>query len=170
MRRSRAGSCASAAAHAIAHFVLLEQPIGRRRLARHQHGRQRRAVDGVEVRERRRRFDGADADDRPLEARLVGADAPGQVGQRRLGAELAAQLLARGLELAADAADAARPGVAAERVDHRAAHPALGERLELDAPRLVEAVRGVDEPEHAVLDEVAQVDRVRHGRRHAAGQ
>ena len=100
----------------------------------------------------------------------VGADAAGEVGQRRLGAKLAAQLLARGFELAADAADAARPGIAAERVDHRAADAPFGKRLELDAAALVEAVGGVDEAEHAVLDEVAEVDRMRHGRRHAARQ
>ena len=95
-------------------------------------------------------------------------DAPREVGERRLGAEFAAQLFARGFELAADAADAARPRVAAQRVDHRAAHAALRERLELDAARLVEAVRGVDEAEHAVLHEIAQIDRMRHRRRHAA--
>ena len=123
-----------------------------------------------EVRQRRRRFDRADADDRPLEARFVGAHALGEIGQRRLGAQLAAQLFARGLELAADAADAARPRVAAQRVDHRAAHAPLGKGLELDAAVLVEPVRRVDETEHAVLHEVAEVDRVRHRRRHAPGE
>ena len=68
------------------------------------------------------------------------SDLRGEVGERRLVAQLAAQLLARGLELAALAADAARPGVLAQRVDHRAAHAALGEGLELDAAVLVEAV------------------------------
>ena len=68
------------------------------------------------------------------------ADLGGEVGQRRLAAELAAQLLARGLELAPLAAHAARPGVLAQRVDHRAAHAPLGEGLELDAAVLVEAV------------------------------
>ena len=34
----------------------------------------------------------------------------------------------------------------------------------------VEAVGGVDQPEDAVLHEVADVDRVRHRRRHAAGE
>ena len=67
-------------------------------------------------------------------------DLGGEVGQRRLAAQLAAQLLARGLELAALAANAARPGVLAQRVDHRAADAPLGEGLELDAARLVEAV------------------------------
>ena len=103
------------------------------RLGRHERRRQRRAVHVLARRQRRRRLDRVDADDRPAEARLVGADARGEVGERRLGAELAAQLLARRLELAALTAHAARPGVAAQRVDHRAAHAALGERLELDA-------------------------------------
>jgi hypothetical protein len=31
-------------------------------------------------------------------------------------------------------------------------------------------MRRVDETQHAILDEVAEVDRVRHGRRHPAGQ
>ncbi len=48
--------------------------------------------------------------------------------------------LARRFELAALTADAARPGVAAQRVDHRAADAPFGEGLELDAARLVEAV------------------------------
>jgi hypothetical protein len=74
------------------------------------------------------------------------------------------------LELAALATDAARPGVLAQRVDHRAAHAALGKRLELDAPILVEAVGRVDEADDAVLHEVADVDRVRHRGCHAAGQ
>ena len=91
-----------------------------------------------------------------------------EVRQRRLGAELAPQLLARRFELAALTADAARPGVAAERVDHRAAHPPLGEGLELDARALVEAAGRVDEPDHAVLHQVAELDRMRHRGRHAA--
>ena len=87
---------------------------------------------------------------------------------RRLVAQLAPQRFARRVELAALAADAARPGVAPQRVDHRAAHAPLGEGLELDAALLVEPVRGVDQAEDAVLHEVADVDRVRHRRRHAA--
>src|SRR5881392_4131597 len=51
---------------------------------------------------------------------------------RRFSAELAAQGLAGGVELAALAAHAARPRVAAKRIDHGAAHPPLGEGLELD--------------------------------------
>ena len=85
-------------------------------------------------------------------------------------AERRAQLLARRLELASHAADAARPRVLAQRVDHRAANAPLGERLELDPARIVEAMRRVDQADHAVLDEIAQVDRVRHRRRHASGE
>ena len=87
---------------------------------------------------------------------------------RRLVAQLAAQRFARRVELAPLAADAARPGIAPQRVDHRAAHAPFGERLELDAAVLVEAVRRVDQAEHAVLNEIADVDRVRHRRRHAS--
>ena len=78
--------------------------------------------------------------------------------------------LARGFELASLATDAARPGVLAKRVNHRAADAALGKRLELDAARLVEAVRRVDETEDAILNEIAEVDRVRHRGRHSPGE
>jgi hypothetical protein len=64
--------------------------------------------------------------------------------------------------LASHPAHAARPGIAAQRVDHRPAHATLGEGLELDPATLVEAVRRVDEPDHAVLNQVAEVDRVGH--------
>ena len=99
---------------------------------------QRRAVDVLAGGQRRRRLDRVDADDRAAEARLVRTDARREIGERRLGAELAPQLLARGFELPALAANAARPGIAAERVDHRAADPALGKGFELDAARFVE--------------------------------
>ncbi len=121
-------------------------------------------------RERRRRLDGVDAHDRAAQALLVGADARGQVGHRRLVPELAPQRLARRVELAPLAADAPRPRILAQRIDHRAADPPLRKRLELDAAALVEAVRGVDEAEHAVLDEIADVDRVGHRRSHASSQ
>ncbi len=85
-------------------------------------------------------------------------DLGGQVGQRRLAPEFAAQFLAGGLELTALTADAARPGVLAQRVDHRATDATLGKRFELDTARLVEAVRGIDETDDAVLDEIANID------------
>ena len=85
-------------------------------------------------------------------------------------AELVRRLLARRLELATHAAHAARPRVLAERVDHRAANAALGERLELDAAPFVEALGGVDQTDDAILNEIAQVDRMRHGRRHPPRQ
>ena len=119
-------------------------------------------------RERRGRLDGVDADDRPAQALFVRAHLGGQLGVRRLVAQLAPQRLARRVELAPLAADAARPGVAPERVDHRAAHAALGKGFELDAATFVEPVRGIDQADDAVLDEIADVDRVRHRGRHAA--
>ncbi|MGC4082448.1 MAG: hypothetical protein QM736_10165 [Vicinamibacterales bacterium] len=84
--------------------------------------------------------------------------------------QLATQRFACRVELAALAANAARPRILAERVDHRPAHATLGEGLELDASRFIEAVGGIDETKDPVLDEVADVNRVRHRRRHAAGQ
>jgi len=80
------------------------------------------------------------------------------------------QLLPGRLQLAPDAAHAAWPCILAQRVDHRSANAALRERLELDSPRVIEAVRGIDQADHAVLHQVAQVDRVWHGGGHAAGQ
>ena len=143
---------------------------GRRRLGRHADVRQHHVGRPVRRRrQHRRRLDGADADDGAAEARLVGADAGGQVGQGRLGARLAAQRLAGRLELAALTADAARPGVLAQRVDHGAADAALGEGLELDAATVVVAMRGVDQADHPVLHQVTEVDRVRHRRSHPTG-
>jgi len=84
--------------------------------------------------------------------------------------QLGAELLARGLQLAPDPAHAARPRVLAERVDHGPADPPLGKGLELDPTAVVEAMGGVDETDDAVLDQVAQVDRMRHRRRHPSRQ
>jgi len=53
-------------------------------------------------------------------------------------------LLARRFEFTPLPADASRPRVLAQRVDHRAADTTFGERLELDPARFVEAVRRVD--------------------------
>ena len=156
--------------HAVARLVLFEQPIGSDRFTRHEHRRKRGAVERLQVGQRRGGLDGADAHDRALELRFVGADPARQIGQARLGAELTAELFARRFEFATDAADAARPGVTAKRVDHRATHPSLGERLELDPARLVEPVRRVDQTQHAVLDEIAEIDRMGHRRGHASRQ
>jgi len=79
-------------------------------------------------------------------------------------------LLARGFELAPLAADAARPRVLAERVDHGTANAAFGKGFELDSARLVEALRGVDQSNDPVLDEIADVNRVGHGRRYPASK
>ncbi|OFW14312.1 MAG: hypothetical protein A3F70_08290 [Acidobacteria bacterium RIFCSPLOWO2_12_FULL_67_14] len=108
-----------------------------------------------------------DANDRPPQTLLVGPDLGRQVRQRRLAAELPAQLLARRFELPPLPPDAARPCILAQRVDHRAADPPLGKRLELDAARFVKPVRRVDEANHPVLHQVPDIDGVRHGRRNA---
>jgi hypothetical protein len=78
------------------------------------------------------------------ETLLVGADARGEVGHRRL-VSSSRRRAARRVELAAMAADAARPGVFPQRVDHRAARCARAS-LELDAAIFVAAVGGVDQP------------------------
>ena len=120
--------------------------------------------------ERRGRLDGVDADDRAAQAFLVGADARREVGHRRLVSELAPQRLARRIELAPLAADAARPGILAERVDHRAADAPFGKGFELDPALFIEALGGVDQAQHSVLNQIADVDRVRHRGGHASSQ
>jgi len=157
-------------AHARLHLVALVLHVGALRFGGHHHGRQLRLVHVLGARERRGRLNGVDADDGLAEPFLVGADLVGEVGERGFVAERGAQLLARGLQLAPDPADTARPGVLAQGIDHGPADAAFRERLELDPARVVEAVGGIDQADHAVLHQVAQVDRVRHGRRHAAGQ
>ena len=132
--------------------------------------RQRRLVQVVVGGQGRRRLDGVDSDDGAAEPLLVGTDLGGQVGERRLAAVFAAELLARRLDLAALPADAARPGVLAEGVDHGAADSPFGECLELDAAVFVEAMGRIDEADDPVLDEIPDVDRVGHGCRHAAGK
>src|SRR5258708_34693586 len=95
--------------------------------------------------ERRRRLDGVDANDGAAQALLVGADARSQVGHRRLVPELTPQRLPRRVQLATLPADAARPRVLTQRVDHRAADAPLREGLDLDSPACGEAVRGIAE-------------------------
>jgi len=151
-------------------FFTLEGHVRTLGLRGDERRRQGGFVEMVVVGERRGGFDGVDADDRAAQALLVGTDLRSQVGQRRLATELAAQLLARGFELAALTADATRPGILAQRVDHRPPDAALGEGFELDTAPLVEAVRGIDETDDAVLDEVADIDRVGHRGRHAASK
>jgi len=164
--RLQAGHRLAEAGAPLHHHIPL---VGQRRGAGHAAGRQV-GVGAVAARGRRGGLDGVDAHDHAAEAFLVGAEMGGQVGQRRLGAGRDAQRLAGGLDLAAHAADAARPGVATQRVDHGAAHAALGKCLEADTAPLVVAVDGVDEAEHAVLDEVADIDARRHRGRHATRQ
>ncbi len=103
-----------------------------------------------------------DADNRAAQALLVGSHAGGQIGERRLVAKLATQRLACRVELATLTPDAARPGITAQRVDHRAADAPLGKRFELDAAIFVKAAGRIDQTKHAVLHQVADVDGVGH--------
>jgi hypothetical protein len=81
------------------------------------------------------------------------------------------------LELAVRLLDGARlrphrarhPVDRAQLVDDRAADPGDGIRLELVAAAGVELVDGVDQPEHAIADEVGLLDRMRESGRHPAG-
>jgi hypothetical protein len=110
------------------------------------------------VRERGGRLDGVDSDDRTAEALLVGPDLGGQIGQRRLVSKLASQLFARSFELTPLPAAPARSRVLAQSVDHCPSDATFGERLEFDAPRFIEPVSRVDEPDDPILDEVSDID------------
>ena len=158
------------AADPVPHFPRFVGTVGRNRLRRHERRRQRCAVDVLAGRQRRRAFDRVDPDDRLAQAGFVGPQPRGKIRERRFGAKFPAQLLARGLELPALPPDPARPGVAAEGIDHRAPHASLGERLELDAARVVIPAGRIDQADHAVLHEIAQLDRVRHRRGDAASE
>src|SRR6185503_9188670 len=150
--------------------LLLVGLVGRLRFRWHQRGRQRGTVHVFTCRQRRRRFDRVDSYDRASEPDFVRTNPPREVGQRRLCAKLAAKFLSRRFKLSALTANAARPGISAKRVNHRAANSALGKGLELDAAIFIEPARGVDETDHAVLNQIPQLNRVGHGRGNAARQ
>ncbi|HVQ17208.1 MAG TPA: hypothetical protein VMS40_26570 [Vicinamibacterales bacterium] len=116
----------------------------------------------IVVGERRGRLNCVDADDGPTKALFVGPDLRGEVGQGRLVPQLPSQLFTCRFELAALAANATWPGVLTQRVNHCAPDATFGERLEFDTARLVETMRGVDEPNDTVLDKISDVDRVGH--------
>jgi len=124
----------------------------------------------IVVGERRGRLDGIDANDRAAQPLLVRTHLRGQVRERRLASQLPAQRFTRRLELAALAPHTTRPGILAQRVDHRAADAPFGKRLELDAAAFIEAAGGIHEPNDPVLDEITDVNRVRHRGRNAAGE
>ncbi len=156
--------------HAVLRFVALVGHVGLLGFRGDQRGRHRGFVVILGSRQRGGRLDGVDANDGAAQALLVGAHLRRKIGERRLAAEFATKLLTCALELAPLAADAARPCILAQRVDHRAANAPLGKGLELDATRLIEPVRCVDESDHAVLNQIADIDRVRHGGRDATGE
>ncbi len=128
----------------IARFDLFVRGVGRVGLRGDEYGGQTRLVEMLTRGERRRRFDGVDANDRPAQALFVGSDPRGQVSHGRLVSELAAERLASGIQFPALTSNTTRPRILAECVDHRAAHPPLGEGLEFDAPSFIEPVRRVD--------------------------
>jgi len=157
-------------ADAIFGFGFFVGGVGLLGLGRNERRRQRRLIEVFSAREWGGRFNRVDADDGAAEALLVRSHLGGEVGERRLASELAPQLLARRFELTPLAADAARPRVLAQRVDHGAADAAFGKGFELDPARLVETMRCVNQSNDPVLDEIADVDRVGHGRRYSASK
>jgi len=158
------------AAHALPDLALFVERIWPFRLSGHQHCRQLLLIHLFGGRVGRRGLDRVDADDGLAEPLLVGTDRSRQVGQRRLVAELGPQLLASGLQFAAHPPHPARPRILSQGVNHRPADAAFREGLELDAAAAVESLRRVNEPDHAVLDQVTEVNRVRHGCRHSPGK
>jgi len=144
--------------------------IGTLGFGRHEHGRQVRFVHVIAARQWRGRFNRVDAHDGLAQPLLVRPDLLGEVGEGRFVPERDAQLLARRFELAAHPAHAARPGVFTQRIDHGATDAPLGKSLELDAAAGVEALRGIDETDHAVLHQITEVDRMRHRGGHAPGE
>jgi len=157
-------------AHLVFHLTALVRDVRSLRLRWEQHRREHRFVPWLCDGQWRGRLDCRNADDRAVQALLIAPEPGREIRERRLAPELAPQLFACGLELASLAAHATRPCILSERVDHRAPYSALRERLELDAARLVETVRRVDETDDAVLNQVADVNGVRHGRSHPSRQ
>ncbi|HEX2495073.1 MAG TPA: hypothetical protein VHK24_14975 [Steroidobacter sp.] len=145
-------------AHAILHFSALVGLVGPLRLRRHEHGGKLRFIDIVATGEWRGGLDRVDANDGFSESLLVRADRLREVGQRWFMPQRQSQLFACGLELPADPTHAAWPGIFPQSVDHRTAHPALGEGFEFDAALFIKALGGIDEADYAVLDEIAQVN------------
>jgi len=124
----------------------------------------------IVVGQRRGRLDGVDADDRATQPLLVGTHLGGQVCERRFASVLAPQRFTRRLELASLAPHATWPGILTQGVNHRTADAPLGERLELDAALLIETARRINETDDAVLDEVADINRMWHRRRDTPGK
>jgi len=149
-------------AHAVPGFLSLVGGIRLLRFRGDEGCRKCRFVDVIVVRQRRGRLNRVDADDGPAKAFFVGPDFRGEVRQGRLVAQLPSQFLTCRFELAALAANATWPGVLPQSVNHRAPDATFSERLELDSARLVETMRGVDEPNDTVLDKISDVDRVGH--------
>jgi len=157
-------------AHAQALLVGFIDRVGAGGFGGHQHSVVRILVTHIGGRLGRRRFDGRNAHHRALQVVFVLAQCLGQLGQRGLVSQPLAQRHSRRFNVAADAAHTARPGVLAQRVDHRATDAAFGEGFELDAPCVIEALCGINQSEHSVLDQIAHLDRVRHRRGHAPRQ
>jgi hypothetical protein len=82
--------------------------------------------------------------------------------------KLTAQRFARSIELAPLAAHAPGPRVLAQRVDHGAPHAPLCESFEFDAAIFVKTVRCIDQSDHAVLNQITDIDRVGHRRCHSS--
>jgi len=151
-------------------FLPLVGFVGLLRLRRNQRRGQRGLVEVFVVGEGRGGFDRIDANDSASQTLLVGANLRGEVGQRRLVSQLAAQFLARRFQLATLTSNASRPGVLAQRVNHCAPNAPFCERFELDPARLVEAVGRVNQTDDAILNQIPNVNRMRHRSCDAAGQ
>jgi len=151
-------------------FIGLVEGVGACGFRRHEHAVRRIVVALLGRRLGRCRLDGRNAHHRALQMLFVPAQSPGEVGQRGFVSEALAERDTRGFDFAPDTADASGPGILAQRVDHGATDAALGKGLELDAPRLVKTLRGVNQSKHAILHQIADLNGVRHRRGHTASQ
>jgi len=156
--------------HAVSNLGAFEREIGALGFRRNHDRRQLRFVDVVAAGEWGGRFNRVDAYNRLAETLFVGSNRRRKIGERGLVTKLQTKPLARGLEFPAHSAHAARPRIFAKRVDHRAANSAFGKGLELDASSFIEALGRINQTDDSVLDEIAQINRMRHGGGHAPRQ
>jgi len=157
-------------ANTVRRLRTLVRGIGTLGLGGDQRLRNRRFVVIVVICERRRRFNGVDAHDRAAQPLFVRPELVGKIRQRWLVSQLTPELLARRFEFTPLAAHASRPCIFSQRVNHCPAYTALGKGLELDASSLIESVGGINQSDHAVLDEISDIDGMRHRRGHATGK
>jgi len=84
--------------------------------------------------------------------------------------KLPTELFAGRFQLAPLPAHTARPGVLAQRVDHRTPDSPFGKGFKLDPARLIEAVGRVYQTDDAILHKIPDINRMGHRSCDAASQ